>query len=91
MDVQIENIIGHKDLPSASDLDILGALKYPVCIINADGILSYRNKSFLDLFDTGNHDTRLDWQHPFFPEYRKRIAQAYLSAMKGSEKRCLHL
>ncbi|MFC1670832.1 response regulator [Spirochaetota bacterium] len=91
MDVDIENIRGENKAPVYANYDILESLKYPSCIIGIDGILSYGNKSFLDLFNSGKNDIRLDWEHPLFPEYRKRVAQAYMSAMKGNEKHCFAL
>ncbi|PKL36219.1 MAG: hypothetical protein CVV44_18555 [Spirochaetae bacterium HGW-Spirochaetae-1] len=70
------------------DYKIFNSMNYPVCIIGIDGLLSYGNESFKNLFGTGDRPNRLDWQHPLFPEYRKRLAQAYLGARNGQGKHC---
>ncbi len=67
---------------------VLNHLKHPVCIIGKDGLLQYSNQSFQQFFKTNGKDIRLDWEHPFFPEYRKRLATAYLNVLKGSDKHC---
>jgi PAS domain S-box-containing protein len=70
------------------DYRIFELLKHPVSIIGTDGLVIYANKAYRERFDSACNDIRLDSHHPFFPEYRKRIAQSYLAALHGSEKRC---
>ena len=72
----------------SSDHAILESLKHPVSIIGKDGQILYGNKAYHEFFTTGTGEIRLDWENPFFPEYRKRIAQSYLAAQHGVEKRC---
>ena len=67
---------------------VFESLNYPVCIIGTDGILAYSNESFKTLFGSDQSETRLSLEHPLFPEYRKRVAQAYLGALNGIEKQC---
>ena len=67
---------------------IFNSLDYPVCVLGVDGMFIYGNRSFNTFFQQTEKDIRLDWEHPFFPEYRKRIAHAYISAIKGSDKQC---
>jgi CheY-like chemotaxis protein len=74
--------------PAPQEFQILESLRYPACILASDGMLVYGNSTFRKFFRTENNDMRLDWEHPFFPEYRKRIAQSYLNALKGQETRC---
>ncbi len=90
MKVELFNKTGEQS-PVSSNYAIFENLKNPVCVLGSDGILIYGNKEFIKIFQFDNSessDLRLDWQHPFFPEYRKRIAQAYLSALNGAEKQC---
>ncbi|MBN1533968.1 MAG: response regulator [Spirochaetes bacterium] len=79
---------GDNTSPAPQDFQILESLRYPACILGSDGILLYGNSTFRRYFRTENNAMRLDWEHPFFPEYRKRIAQSYLNALKGQETRC---
>ncbi len=72
----------------AAECQIFEMLKHPVSIIGKDGLIQYANRAYHEFFNTGSSDTRLDWEHPFFPEYRKRIAQSYMAALRGAEKRC---
>ncbi len=67
---------------------IFESLKHPVSIIGKDGFVTYANRAYHDRFGPASSDIRLDRGHPFYPEYRKRIAQSYLAALHGSEKRC---
>ena len=67
---------------------VFESLKYPVCVIGTDGILTYGNSAFYQFFGSGDQHHRLNWQHPLFSSYRKRIAQAYLSVLNGSDNRC---
>ncbi len=71
-----------------SENHILNHLKHPACIIGKDGLLQYSNRSFQEFFKTNGKDIRLDLEHPFFPEYRKRLVNAYLSVLKGSDRHC---
>jgi len=79
---------GGENSPPAAEYELLESLNYPVCVLGSDGVLIYGNSSFQRIFKPEGDDVRLDWEHPFFPEYRKRIAKSYLSALKGQEKRC---
>ncbi|MCP4136119.1 MAG: response regulator [bacterium] len=72
----------------AERFEIYESLNNPVSIIGIDGMLMYGNKAFRQLFQANENDIRLDWEHPFFPEYRRRVAQAYLGARMGEEKQC---
>ena len=75
--------------PGMSELyDILETLKHPVSILGKDGSLVYGNSTFRHFFKSGDREISLDWEHPFYPEYRKRIAQAYTGAIKGADKQC---
>lgn len=67
---------------------VFESLPYPVLIVSTGGAPIYGNAAYLRFFQSGDSETRLDWQHPFFPEYRKRIAQSYLNALKGTETQC---
>ncbi len=87
MSVDYENKTD-EHLSASSEYAIFETLKHPVSIISKDGLISYGNRAFHEFFHAGNGDIRLDWEHPFFPEYRKRIAQSYLAALHGTEKRC---
>jgi PAS domain S-box-containing protein len=71
-----------------SEYQIFESLKHPVSIIGKDGLILYGNKAYHDFFNAGDKNIRLDWENPFIPEYRKRIAQSYLAALHGTEKRC---
>ncbi len=64
------------------------SLRFPVCIIGKRGELIYSNSEFRRLFNTDDDVVSLDWSHPFSPEYRRRIAIAYTSALKGQERHC---
>ena len=72
----------------SSDHAVFETLKHPVSIIGKDGLILYGNRAYHEFFTGGTGEIRLDWEHPFFPEYRKRIAQSYLAAQHGMEKRC---
>jgi PAS domain S-box-containing protein len=72
----------------SSDHAIFESLKHPVSIIGKDGMILWGNRAYHEFFISGTGEIRLDWEHPFFPEYRKRIAQSYLAAQHGVEKRC---
>jgi PAS domain S-box-containing protein len=74
--------------PVSSDHKIFESLNYPTCIIGTDGIIKYGNGAFNDLFGEKEEEIKLDWTQPLALEYRKRVATAYLSAIKGTEKHC---
>lgn len=63
-------------------------LRYPVSVIDLQGNLVYSNDTFTRLFRHADSTPSLDFQHPFYPEYRKRIAQAYIHAREGKERQC---
>jgi PAS domain S-box-containing protein len=67
---------------------VFESLNYPVCVIGVDGMVSYGNNAFKNLYGSGSGELRLHIEHPFYPEYRKRLAQAYLAARNGTEKQC---
>jgi hypothetical protein len=52
-------------------------MAFPVCIISSDGQLVFSNRVFFDLVGDTAGGIGLDAEHPFFPEYRKRLALAY--------------
>ncbi|HNW30267.1 MAG TPA: response regulator [Spirochaetota bacterium] len=87
MSVDYENRTDERRSVS-SEYAIFETLKHPVSIISNDGLIVYGNRAFHEFFHSGSGEIRLDWEHPFFPEYRKRIAQSYLAALHGTEKRC---
>ncbi|MBN1495608.1 MAG: response regulator [Spirochaetes bacterium] len=88
MSVESENSIEESAGTITSDFQVFESLKHPVSIIGKDGLIKYGNRAYQEFFNAGNSEIRLDWEHPFFPEYRKRIAQSYMAALHGSEKRC---
>lgn len=71
------------------DYSVFNLLNFPVCVIGAGGELIYRNDVFSGLIK-GDDDASiaLDTSHPFYSEYRKRIALSYHRALSGSETRC---
>jgi PAS domain S-box-containing protein len=87
MSVDYEKM-GEAAAPPSSDHAVFESLKHPVSIIGKDGSILYGNRAYHEFFTAGTGEIRLDWEHPFFPEYRKRIAQSYLAAQHGVEKRC---
>ena len=71
------------------DFAIFNAMSFPVCIIGADGDLVFYNSSFREIVSLGESESAsLDIQHPFYPEYRKRIALAYQRALEGEDTKC---
>ena len=70
------------------EYNFLEKLKFPVCVISTKGELVYRNTYFSELIVSGEPMASLDLTHPFFPEYRKRLALAYQKAMTGNHARC---
>ena len=64
-------------------------MSFPVCVIGNDGQLLFFNSSFRDIVSLNeNESATLDIQHPFYPEYRKRIALAYQKAKEGEDTKC---
>jgi len=63
------------------------SLNQAISVIGKDGLLLYANSSFKKFF-LNEDDTRLDLEHPFYPEYRKKIAKAYIGALNGITKYC---
>jgi PAS domain S-box-containing protein len=73
----------------AHDYSIFNAMSFPVSIIGSDGQLVFFNDSFRDIVSFGEAESAtLDIQHPFYPEYRKRIAIAYQKAREGEDTKC---
>lgn len=73
---------------NVQNYEIFEAMSQPACVIGKDGEVAYGNRAFLDFFSTAADDIHLDWAHPLFPEYRNRIAKAYLKALKGTDNQC---
>lgn len=73
---------------TGAPLDLIEMFRYPVCIIRRDGEIEYRNQSFKDFTRDGDNNITLDLQNPIAPMYRKRLAQAYVNALDGYEKKC---
>jgi PAS domain S-box-containing protein len=88
MAVDFDNKIEESIESLSSEYNIFELLKYPVSIIGKDGLIIYCNKAYHEYFQCIDKDIRLDSGHPFYPEYRKQIAQSYLAALHGAEKRC---
>jgi len=68
--------------------ELLESFIYPVCIISISGELLNQNQQFENVFNSDLQSAQLDWTHPFYPEYRKRLALAYLRAIKGQARQC---
>ncbi len=77
-----------RNSPVNSLFSVFDLVKFPVCVIDLQGQLISRNKEFSRLFDQEEGHLSLDLTHPFFPEYRRRIAVSYLRALKGQERQC---
>jgi PAS domain S-box-containing protein len=85
----VEDLEGESKISSVDFIsNTFNALQFPVCIIGKKGELIHSNREFRRLFKTDSDSVSLDWSHPFFPEYRRRIAVAYLRALKGQERQC---
>jgi CheY-like chemotaxis protein len=72
----------------ARDYSLFNSMGFPVCVINADGELVFSNDFFSRTVLHDGESASLDFSHPFFPEYRKRVAQAYQKAREGEGGRC---
>ncbi|MBN1499300.1 MAG: response regulator [Spirochaetes bacterium] len=72
------------------NFDVFNNLDFPVSIISEKGDLLFKNKSFLKMvnLDLLENGISLDVDHPFYPEYRKRIASAYHKALEGENTKC---
>jgi PAS domain S-box-containing protein len=88
MDKNVESTVFDFSSPEQSRYQIFESLDHPLCILGVDGAFLYGNGAFKRFFRPSESSIHLAWEHPFFPEYRKRIALAYLSAIKGTEKQC---
>lgn len=88
MDTEIDNTPAEHQGDFDSRYTVFDRLKYPVCIIATDGLLSYCNEAFKALYGSGTGELRLYLEHPLYPEYRKRLAQAYLGALGGNDRQC---
>jgi PAS domain S-box-containing protein len=88
-DKTVEDLAGESETSPVDFIDkTFDALQFPVCIIGIKGDLIHSNREFRRLFNTDEDLVSLDWSNPFFPEYRRRIAVAYLRALKGQERQC---
>ncbi len=67
---------------------IFELFNYPVSVVGTDGNLLYGNSLFRTVFDTSKNSIKLQPDHPFYSEYRKRLANAYLGALEGNERQC---
>jgi PAS domain S-box-containing protein len=70
------------------DFSLFNAMNFPVCVIGADGQLAFFNSSFRDTIIGEEKSATLDFHHPFYPEYRKRIAMSYQKAREGEDTKC---
>jgi CheY-like chemotaxis protein len=70
------------------DFSLFNAMNFPVCVINTSGELDFYNSLFKDTVLGKDESASLDFSHPFFPEYRKRVALAYQKAREGEGGRC---
>ncbi len=85
---EIRPAMGNAQSPLRASFDMFDDLNFPVCVIGTDGSLIARNGSFIRIFDTEQSAPHLDLTNPFFPEYRRKIAIAYLRARKGQRRNC---
>ncbi len=74
--------------PAVSPYEVFDELSFPVCVVGTDGEILDKNRSFRELFESENSSVRLDLDHPFFPEYRRRIAVSYLRSLRGQDRQC---
>ncbi|HEY1406878.1 MAG TPA: response regulator, partial [Spirochaetota bacterium] len=75
-------------LTMSHDYSLFNSMNFPVCVIGADGQLAFFNTVFRETI-LGTEDTAtLDFHHPFYPEYRKRIALSYQRAREGENTKC---
>lgn len=75
-------------LSADTSFGVFDSLKHPVCVIGQNGDMLYANGRFLSFFESAGGSMRIDFSHPFSPEYRKSIALAYTKAIKGIDRRC---
>ncbi|TAL37902.1 MAG: response regulator [Spirochaetes bacterium] len=86
MDQNSHHTTGEQGSPVVTSYRLLDALSHPACIIGLSGEMLFTNKPFTDLFEKSGQIITLDFTHPFSAEYRKRIAMAYMRALKGVER-----
>jgi len=70
------------------DYSLFNSMNFPVCVIGADGQLVFFNPVFKNLILGEGDSATLDFHHPFYPEYRKRIAISYQRARDGEDTKC---
>lgn len=72
------------------NFEIFNRFDFPICIIGRNGELIYKNSIFKESIEENqdNNAFGLDIEHPFYPEYRKRIAHAYRKALEGEDTKC---
>ncbi|MCX7677896.1 MAG: response regulator [Spirochaetes bacterium] len=70
------------------ELAVLDKLNIPVCVISKDGTLIARNKEFIRLFDIDRDQIRINLNHSFSPEDRRKVAISYLRALRGQKRQC---
>lgn len=72
------------------NFEIFNNFDFPICIIGHNGDLIYKNSVFNEQIEEeqDNNSLALDIEHPFYPEYRKRIAHAYQKAIEGEDTKC---
>ena len=87
MELVPESNSSQKNIICEDKYKIFEELNQAVSIIGTNGLLLYSNSEFEKLFKIDS-ETRLDLQHPFYPEYRKKIAKAYIGALNGTTKHC---
>ncbi len=85
---EIRPAMGNAQSPLHPSFDVFESVNFPVCVIGADGSLIARNGAFKRLFDGEQRTPHLDLTNPFSPEYRRKIAIAYLRARKGQRRNC---
>ena len=70
------------------DYSLFNSMNFPVSVIGADGQLVFFNSVFKNLILGDGESATLDFHHPFYPEYRKRIAISYQRAREGEDTKC---
>ncbi len=72
------------------DYSVFNQMKIPVCVMNSEGTLIFKNNLFVETI-IGGSDTNylaLDTEHTFYTEYRKRFAVSFQKALSGHEAKC---
>ncbi len=88
MEINVGSAVSDSASFQQTQYAVFESLDHPVCVLGIDGTFLYGNGAFGRFFNPAGKGIHLSWEHPFFPEYRKRIAIAYLSAIKGAQKQC---